>query len=45
MGDGPKFPVSYNEVHGEVSFTEFLKEWEDVTSGKISEIWYFPVNS
>ena len=41
MGEDPKFPASYNEVHGEGSFTEFLKEWEEVTVGKRSEIWMF----
>jgi len=41
MGEDPKFPASYNEVHGEDSFIEFLKEWEDTTIGKRSEIWMF----
>ena len=41
MGDEWKFADKYNEVHGAGSFASFLKDWEQATQGKESELWYF----
>jgi hypothetical protein len=41
MGEDWKFADKYNEVHGAGSFETFLKDWENVTQGKYSEIWHF----
>lgn len=41
MGDDWKFAEKYNEVHGAGSFDTFLKDWEEATEGKHSELWYF----
>lgn len=41
MGDDWKFAEKYNEVHGADSFARFIKDWEQVTQGKESELWYF----
>jgi hypothetical protein len=41
MGEDWKFADKYNEVHGAGSFDTFLKDWENVTQGKYSEIWHY----
>lgn len=41
MGRDDKFPQWYEEVHGEGSFMDFLKEFEESTNGDASEIWVF----
>lgn len=41
MGDDWKFAEKYNEVHGASSFSTFLKDWEQATQGKESELWYY----
>jgi len=35
------FPKNYNAVYGKGSFEHFLKEWEEVTNGKQTELWTF----
>lgn len=41
MGEDNKFSESYDEVHGEGSFSYFLKDWGEVTNGSQSEIWIY----
>ncbi len=41
MGDDWQFADKYNEVHGAGSFGTFLKDWENATQGKHSELWHF----
>ncbi len=41
MGEDWKFADKYNEVHGAGSFDTFMKDWENVTQGKYSEIWHY----
>ena len=41
MGDNWEFAAKYNEVHGAGSFDTFLKDWENVTDGKHTELWHF----
>jgi len=42
LGEDGKFPQKYDEVHGEGSFGNFLKEWGEISHGKrASELWIF----
>lgn len=41
LGQNNEFPKNYNAVHGEGSFEEFLKEWEELTNGRETEMWSF----
>jgi hypothetical protein len=41
MGQDDKFPQWYEEVHGQGSFIEFLKEFEAATDGDYQELWMF----
>ncbi|GMN09287.1 hypothetical protein MTsPCn9_02570 [Croceitalea sp. MTPC9] len=41
MGEDDKFPQWYEEVHGEGSFTGFLKDFEASTKGDWQELWMF----
>lgn len=41
MSEEDKFPQWYEEVHGEGTFMEFLKEFGDTTNGDSQELWAF----
>ncbi len=41
MGEDDEFPKWFEEVHGEGSFMEFLKDFEASTDGDYQEIWTF----
>lgn len=41
MSQEDKFPQWYEEVHGEGSFMEFLKEFDATTHGDMQELWAF----
>lgn len=41
MGHDPEFANSFNEVHGPGSYDNFYVEWEEIITGKESEIWIF----
>jgi len=41
MGQENKFPQWYEEVHGDGSFSDFLKEFEATTDRDSEEIWIF----
>ena len=42
IGEDGKFAEKFNEVHGEGSFANFLKEWEAITHGtSTNEIWVY----
>lgn len=41
MGKDDEFPKWYEEVHGEGTFMEFLKEFEASTHGDYQELWTF----
>lgn len=41
MGKEDKFPKYFEEVHGEGSFPQFLKDFEAATNGQQSELWIF----
>lgn len=41
MGREDTFPKKFEEVHGEGSFTKFLKDVEAATNGDRSELWTF----
>lgn len=41
MGEDPKFVQAFEEMHGEESWKDFMKEWGEITDGKQSELWIF----
>ncbi|MEK6155540.1 hypothetical protein WIW50_19940 [Flavobacteriaceae bacterium 3-367] len=41
LGKDDKFPQYFEEVHGEGSFPQFLKDFEAATDGQQSEFWIF----
>ena len=41
MGKENKFPQWYEEVHGEGTFMDFMKEFEESTNGNYTELWMF----
>ena len=41
LGENNEFAKKYNEVHGEGSFETFLKDWEGVSNGSLSELWIY----
>lgn len=41
LGEEHGLPQKYNEVYGEGSWEQFLKDWYDVTEGVESELWNF----
>lgn len=41
LGEEAKFSEKYDDVHGQGSFEQFIKDWGAVTEGGESELWIF----
>ncbi len=41
LGEDPKFVQAYEEMYGQESWKDFMKEWGETTDGKRSEIWIY----